>query len=126
LRDVPLDIPGDISITRKTFTIGGKTYDAATSALAIALKNPYNADKNIVIFSTGARATKTILSEIKKIRYYTKYSYVLIQKGKAVEKGMVPSKNALTFRFGEESAEAEKAGEDPPSTVPAPQGPQGH
>jgi len=126
LKDVPLHIPADISMNGKTFSIKGKTYDPATSALAVALKNPYNADKNIVIFATGARATKTILSAIKKIRYFTKYSYVLIHKGKAVEKGMVPARNALTFRFAEEDAEAEKTGEDPPSTAPVPKGPQGH
>ncbi len=128
LKDVPLDIPEDISIKGKTFGIKGKTYDAATTALAISLKNPYNADKNIVIFATGASAQKTILSEIKKIRYFTKYSYVLIQKGKAVEKGMVPAKNALTFRFAaddaaaEEGGAAEKGGPEPHSPAPGPQG----
>ncbi len=92
-------IPEDIALGEKTFSIGDKTYSAEKSALAIALKNPFNAEKVIVIFSSGSASRTVILKEIKKIRYFTKYGYVLIENGKVVKKGAVPSKNALSYRF---------------------------
>jgi len=104
LADIDLEMPPNIFITPRAFTIDGKTYDPKASAIAVAVRNPYNTSRNIVIFSTGSRLRKTILSEVKKIRYFTKYSYVLVQKGKVVAKGMVPSRNALTHAFEETSS----------------------
>ncbi len=99
LKGLDLSLPADITLSEKGVTLGKKTYNSKHTAIAIALKNPYNAEKNIVIFSSNAAAPAEILKEIKKIRYYTKYSYIIMGKSKVLEKGVIPAKNALSYAF---------------------------
>jgi len=99
LKGLGLSLPADITLSEKGITLGDKSYDSEDTAIAIALKNPYNAEKNIVIFSSKIRAADDILKDIKKIRYYTKYSYIIVQKGKVLAKGIIPAPNALFYSF---------------------------
>ncbi len=94
-----LSLPDGLSIDDNTITLGDKTYETANTALAVAIKNPYNAEKNIVFFRSKATTSSEILKEIKKIRFYTKYSYILLQKGEVIEKGFLTVPNALSYRF---------------------------
>jgi len=103
LKGLELNLPADIGLSKEGVAIGKKTYKTKGTAIAIALKNPYNAEKNIVIFSTNTTAPEKTLKEIKKIRYYTKYSYVLLQNGKVVKKGFLSAPNALSHDFKEKN-----------------------
>lgn len=101
LKEMELSLPAGIKIDEKSFSIGDKSFDTQATAMAIALKNPYNAEKNIVFFQSKTLSSAEILSEIKKIRFYTKYSYIILEKGKVLEKGLIPADNALTHKFTE-------------------------
>ncbi len=101
LRGLNLKLPAGITIDEKGFTIDKKTYKSKATAIAIAIKNPFNAGKNIVLFSSRSTTRSDILKEIKKIRYYTKYSYIIMDKGKVLEKGITEAENALSYSFKE-------------------------
>ncbi len=102
LKGLKLELPSDMTINEKGVTLGEKTYKTGGTAMAIAMRNPYNAEKNIVIFTSWTTDRSRILEEIKKIRYYTKYSYIIMDKGKVLEKGTIPAKNALSYNFKSE------------------------
>jgi len=101
LKGLNLRLPANISLDETGFTIGKKTDKTKVKAIAIAMKNPFNAGKNIVLFSSRSRTRAEILKEIKKIRYYTKYSYIIMGKGKVLEKGITAVENALSYSFKE-------------------------
>ncbi|MFQ5428503.1 MAG: M1 family metallopeptidase [Thermodesulfobacteriota bacterium] len=104
LKGLELGLPPEIKIDENGFftTFDEKGFDGKDTALALAIKNPFNAEKNIILFSSNATSSTEILRDIKKIRFFTKYSYIILQKGEVLEKGTTPAKNALSYGFNGE------------------------
>ncbi len=107
-------LPQPITFHKDGFSVGGKTYTAKGLAFAVAFKNPENPSKVIcVFFSIGSKSG--ILGRARKMRYFTKYSLVVIKGQKMVEKKIYPGKRVLRHEFKEAESSEEKA-------LPTPEG----
>lgn len=72
--------------------------------VAAAVKNPYNASKDLCIFFgfglPGERGDKEeILKAVKRIRYYTKMSYIVFPAEGDTVKGVFPAESSLSHFF---------------------------
>ena len=79
------------------FKIGEKAFASPPSSLALAVKNPENPGKNICIFIGGGTGEE-MLERAKRMRFFTKYSYIVLGEGEP-EKGVFPGEKVLRHEF---------------------------
>ncbi len=99
LKGLGIGLPTGISIDEKSLHVAENIYDVKDTAFALALKHSSKEGRNLVIFQSSAATSKKTLKEIKKLRYYTKYSYIILQQGKVIAKGIIPAKKTLSYSF---------------------------
>ncbi|MFQ5442805.1 MAG: M1 family metallopeptidase [Thermodesulfobacteriota bacterium] len=100
-------LPETITLKKDGLSVGDKTYTAKGVSLAIAFKNPENPSKVICVF-IGKGSKAGILGRARKMRYFTKYSLVVIEGTKTVEKKTFPGEKVLRHEF-----KGVKASEEP-------------
>jgi hypothetical protein len=78
-------LPGELSLSRKAFTLDGKTYTALEDSLFVVLPHPSDKDRVAALFLPfSPEAAKR---SARKIPHYGKYSYLAFAGGKNREKG---------------------------------------
>ena len=79
-------LPENLIIRENEFTINEVKYSKKSNMLLVIFRNPENKLKNIALFlSLG---TDNIIDTGYKIKHYGKYSYLVFDGGKNIDKGV--------------------------------------
>ena len=87
-KDYLSSLPGALSVSQNSFTLDGKTYDAAGDALFVVLPHPKDAERVVGLFLP--LSAKGAASTARKIPHYGKYSFLVFQDGVNQAKGTWP------------------------------------
>ncbi len=95
---------GELSVSRGTFALGGKTFTSPEDSIFVVLPHP--SDKGRVVALFLPFSPEAAKRSARKIPHYGKYSYLAFTGGKNREKGtwgVTSSPTVYEFPFGETS-----------------------
>jgi aminopeptidase N len=78
-------LPGELSVSRGAFALGGKTFTSLEDSLFVVLSHPSDGDRVAALFL--ALSPEAAKRSARKIPHYGKYSYLAFAGGKNKEKG---------------------------------------
>lgn len=92
-------LSGLVAMDGKNMTVGGRKYRREGTVAALAVKDPKDPKKTLCFFLSGASVDGT-LKAARRLRYFSKYGYVVFPGGTEVEKGRFEAPNLLSYEKG--------------------------
>lgn len=77
--------------------IKDKSYQRGSSTAVVAIKNPHTPSKTLAML-TGPPDRDALMETVKRVRYFTDFSYLIFTGGK-VEKGLFEGEKTLKYTF---------------------------